>query len=134
MQTILQTGTTYASLFYTKPSNLRKKFYPEGKKIVCRELVKDLDVLGLAVWIMDDGTLAKGQISIATNSFSKDDIMWLVEFLNPKWGFNPKIHTRKQKYRSIAFSRSDSRKISDMINSIIPDSMKYKLSIRGLEE
>ena len=47
---------TSSSEFFTE---LREELYPKNIKIVSRSLLDRLQPLGLAIWIMDDGTLYK---------------------------------------------------------------------------
>lgn len=58
-------------------TDLRHKWYPNGTKIVPRDLV--LDPLSIAIWFFDDGSndLKNRQVSFATYSFSKDDCQFL---------------------------------------------------------
>jgi len=58
-------------------TELRAKWYPEGVKVVPRDL--ELDSLALAVWYFDDGTNSlKGRTaSFHTEGFSLDDVEFL---------------------------------------------------------
>ncbi len=57
----------------------RKKFYPNDKKIVPRDI--KLTPLVLAVWYMDDGCFSDHKCIIATDGFSKEDIVFLQNLL-----------------------------------------------------
>jgi hypothetical protein len=57
-------------------------FYPEGKKVVTKEILDQIGPLGLAVWFMDDGKVDFGirysynptpDIVICTDSFTKQE-------------------------------------------------------------
>jgi len=61
-------------------------YYRNGKKRVCKDVIHELDLLGLSIWLADDGsfslhgknkTCLRG--SIATCSFNKDEIYILME-------------------------------------------------------
>lgn len=60
---------------------LREKWYPEGRKIVPRDLV--LDPLSLAIWFFDDGSNheAERACRLATYSFQREDCEFLVSLL-----------------------------------------------------
>lgn len=80
-------GKSYRRAYFsTKVSpiftELREKWYPEGKKIVPRDLV--LDPLAIAIWFFDDGSNDVGArtCTFATYSFDKDDCDFLVSQLN----------------------------------------------------
>lgn len=52
-------------------SDLRKMWYPKGKKIIPEPILEKLDTLGLAVWYMDDGSLGSTDfLKISTCGFS----------------------------------------------------------------
>jgi len=62
-------------------------FYPHGVKVVPRWVTSFISPLGLAHWIMQDGSRQMGQgIMIATNSFTYDDCLFLAEFLTSEYG------------------------------------------------
>lgn len=51
-----------------------------------------LTPLGLANWIMQDGSFQKGQgINIATNSFTYDECLFLANILNKKYKFKTSV-------------------------------------------
>lgn len=59
-------------------TDLRKKWYPEDKKIVPRDL--ELNLEKLAVWLMDNGGPALRTLNTA--SFTEEDNLFLVEKIN----------------------------------------------------
>lgn len=56
---------------------LREKWYPDGKKIVPKDLV--LDPLSIAIWFFDDGSnyVEKRQARFSTNCFTPDELDFL---------------------------------------------------------
>lgn len=57
-------------------------FYPiNGIKVVPKNINQFLSPLALAVWIQDDGTSLPSGLKIATNSFTKEEVLFLCEIL-----------------------------------------------------
>lgn len=81
------TTFTFSSLAW-----IHNDFYPEGTKIVPRWVTMYLSPLGLAHWIMQDGSRQQGQgISLATNSFTHDDCVFLASFLTSCYGLKTSV-------------------------------------------
>ena len=87
--------------FMTRPNktlgNLRLKFYPQGKKVIPKD-IKNLLVtpLSLAVWYMDDGTLDNRShyhynAMFATYSFSSDGCICLARALEGNFGIKASV-------------------------------------------
>lgn len=85
-------------------SDLKELFYPNGKKILPKNIISKLTPLGYAMWYADDGTTilvqrspngsAKSRrIQICTDGFSKEEHEIISEELSNK-GFTPKIVDR----------------------------------------
>lgn len=56
----------------------RQRWYPDGKKIIPR----DIDVsnpVTLAQWFMGDGSVYHKQVTLSTHCFSEEDVKWLSE-------------------------------------------------------
>jgi len=75
----------YNSLAYSELSVIYKKWYPEGKKVVPKDI--ELTPLTLRQWYIGDGCLihprgSKPYISLATNGFPISNVGWLVEQLS----------------------------------------------------
>jgi hypothetical protein len=76
----------------------REIFYPEGKKIVPKQIGSLLtDPLSLAVWYMDDGSLDKRDkyhlnSTIATFCFSYKDCVLLTKTLKVNFGVEARVH------------------------------------------
>lgn len=63
-------------------TSLRDKWYPDGVKVVPRDL--ELDPLSLAIWYFDDGSdhLSDRCCRLATYGFARDDCEFLVSLLD----------------------------------------------------
>jgi len=82
----------YHSKMYVELLAIRRKWYPNGKKIVPRDII--ITPITLRQWFIGDGYLRKRKkgrphIILATDGFSISDIEWLVVQLN-KLGFKAK--------------------------------------------
>ncbi len=114
-------------------TELREVFYPNGKKVLPKELLNKINELGLTVWYLDDGhiNLLSNLINISTDNYSFDENYLIKEFLEKKWGMKVKVAKRKNKYY-LTFDRIASDKMLSILEKIfekycIPESLKYKL-------
>lgn len=76
----------------------RKMFYKGKFKKVPKNLRDLLTPLGLAVWIMDDGSRDKGCVRISTHNFSYSDHLKLQEILEAKFRIKSSIQKAKDKF------------------------------------
>lgn len=70
----------------------RESFYPNGKKIVPTNIDELLTDIGLAYWIMDDGSKQRKGLSLWVCAFSKEDIQRLIDILFNKLGLKCSVH------------------------------------------
>ena len=119
-------------------SKYRNIFYPNGKKIIPRELVeKNLNNLILAIWIMDDGrTQVANQkegivpyAELALNAYEKDDVEWLSYFFI-KNGYDCTL--KNFSGWRIFFSKKGTAKLMENISSYVLPSMRYKVAHRKM--
>ena len=76
----------FGTYYYTSFIWLYKLFYNNNKKKVIPKNIADyLTPLALAVWIMDDGTLKKPGVRIATNCFTLEEVELLKLALENKF-------------------------------------------------
>ena len=76
------TTFTFHSLLW-----IHEGFYPQRTKIVPVWVTDYISPLGLAHWIMQDGSRQIGQgVNLATNSFTYEDCLFLANFLTTKYG------------------------------------------------
>lgn len=106
---------------------LHGKFYSVRKKIIPRSLIeKHLNPFILAVWIMDDGSKDWGQLRINSQSFSKNENLFLRDLLQAKLGIITTLNRDKSQYRLRVSSDSMEALKRLTLPYIIP-SMLYKL-------
>lgn len=103
-------------------------------KLSLEEKLNKLNELGLALWIYDDGSLHKEKLfyNLCTHSFTKEDNLIIIDFLNKKFNIKASLRTENKKdgrvfyYISInKFSGSD--KINTILNKYKIECFSYKL-------
>jgi len=88
----------YHSRYYRNLIEIRKRWYPEGKKIVPSDI--ELRPITVQRWFMDDGSFFKtkgnviGRVVFSTNSFTRNDVDFLASKLVSAIGSNS-IHVNK---------------------------------------
>ena len=108
---------------------LRKQFYSGRKKVVPYELVEErLNPFVLAVWIMDDGSRDSRQLRINSQSFSKEENLFLRDLLDAKLGIKATLNQDKEKYR-LRISARSMRALAQLVKPNIIPSMLYKLPL-----
>lgn len=105
---------------------LRWHWYPEGTKIVPRDLV--LDPLSIAIWFADDGSnnVGKRQARFSTDCFSKIDCAFLCDLLAEY-----QVHAYVIKRNVVQVSARSYKTLIDLIRPHIPWScFAHKLHYR----
>lgn len=112
-------------------SEQRELWYKDGKKILPREYIeKNFDKLSFLLWFLDDGD-CQGRIS--TDSFSKEDVVFLRDLIHKKYGirFNIYHQTRRPQHNVLACPKGKYKKLLAVFQSLgisIP-CMLYKLNL-----
>jgi phage recombination protein Bet len=117
---VVKMTTKSCSYFY----NLRKDFYKDGKKIVSKDILNQLNDLGVAIWFMDDGNFKKTGVSEGCNPiirlytccFENQEI--IIDFFEKKYNVRPKI-LRKEKNPYISFDVQDTKIILDSLSDYL---------------
>ena len=81
----------------TELTEIYKKFYLKGKKIIPDDLI--IHPLSLAVWFMDDGCKSYRAIYLNTQKFNKSEQRKLAELLNEQFGIKATLNKDKIYYR-----------------------------------
>lgn len=122
--------TTSALPILTKYYNL---FYQNGKKTISKEILEQLDELGLTIWYLDDGSirLPENLINISTDSYSYEEHLMILDWLKRNFGVSPKISKRNRNYY-LTFNRKDSDFLLLIFKKVfethhIPKCIWYKL-------
>ena len=96
------------------------------KKKIPKTIKRSLTPLGLAVWIMDDGSRDKGCVRISTHNFSYSDQLKLQKILKAEFGIKCNIQKAKDKFWLWIKSESIPRLVKLIRPYFIP-SLLYKL-------
>ena len=137
---------------------LRQEWYPNGKKIVPKSLMENMNEIALMVWYLDDGDkmtkkdrmmysegfVQYNRARISTAGFNYKDNLFLKRILHKKFGIMPVIKKElkttpkfKKKYYRMSFnSRTrDFDKLMEIVkrqfeNLKVPKCMRYKIGER----
>lgn len=132
MGTSIIAGVTHTWFQFTTKSlaewnSLYSLFYVAGVKVIPTNIADILTPVSLAYWFMDDGGWTKTGIHLATNNFTPQDTIRLVDVLRSKFGLKCSIHSRNRIY---IWAGSCPRFI-DLVKPYIHSDMNYKLSAKA---
>lgn len=135
-------GNTWCSLTLKSLGTFRllyQMLYPDGtrqKRITTEYLLHITHPIALAWLWLDDGSRQKGHNNgvLCTNSYSKEDVEILREWLSTQWGLEAKIrevtHTLSKKTSWVLdFCAEAFTKMVTLITPYVPESMKYKTAL-----
>lgn len=128
-----RTGKVYSG--YRGNSKTHKVFtdiynslYINGVKTITPEyLAKITHPIALAYWFMDDGSYNG---NIATNSFTEQEVDFLIEWMAKKWNIlcsKTHVHIKDKVQYIIHISENSRPYFEDLIKPYIVTSMQYKL-------
>lgn len=112
-------------------SELRHLFYGAGRKTIPFQLLGGLGTLGLAVWIMDDGSYHQGgrYLRLCTNSFSRPEQVRLCEWFAATWSVKPRLIEDQRGATLLCFSRADTAIVVRLIQDHVVPCLLYKLGL-----
>lgn len=104
----------------------RDLWYPNGAKIVPKEIYDDFSALSLAIWYMDDGSKNNCSYYLHTEGFTLEDIEFLRNMLECKFSVFTEIHHNRGK--NVIYIKAVSRELfTSLISPYVCDSMRYKI-------
>jgi hypothetical protein len=123
-------------LFNWVRDDFYKKIDSKYIKIVPKNSYENLTEIGLAFWIMDDGSYnkIKQNLILCTDSYSKEDVLFLIEILKNKFGLScgiinyKKTKDGRDSYR-IRINKSSIPKLIKLTEGYFIKSMLYKLGL-----
>jgi hypothetical protein len=109
-------------------SHYRQHFYPDNKKIVPIGLVcEQLTPLGLAIWIMDDGSADRGAVRLNSQSFTECENVALAGILQSAFGLEARLNRDKSGFR-LRITAGSRARLLELVGAHIHPKMAYKLS------
>jgi hypothetical protein len=124
-----RSGTAYYFRTVTHPafSMYRERFYDGRRKIARIEWLREqLTDLGLAVWVMDDGSADGRGLRLNSQSFTLEENEGLAEILRTKFGLEVTLNRDKAAFRLRISAASRDRLLAIVESHLHPD-MSYKL-------
>ena len=106
-------------------------FYKDGRKVIDKKILGQLNPRSLAIWVCDDGSYSNTQdyIILCTNSYSLEEHKLIKEFFEKRFELSPTIGFRDNKYYYLRFKKEDTQKLIKIIKPFIPESMIYKIGV-----
>lgn len=109
-------------------------FYPNDKKVICKEALEQLTLEGIAWWYMDDGSMSIKKIDgkprgaeITLNTYlTAEENQVIIDFFQNQFGITWKLNKSKGKYR-LRMGKKEAMKFFPMIEQYIIPSMRYKI-------
>lgn len=103
------------------------------KKVPSMDLLKMcLTPQAMAVWIMDDGTSKGKGLTLATNSFTYEDLLLLQTFFKETYNWKVGIHKSGHENQFVIYVHAQSMKnLTKTVQPFMVESMYYKLGSYG---
>lgn len=128
-----RTGKIYKSIYFrtlTLPclNEYHDIFYKNKVKIIPKNLDELLTPIGLAYLIMDDGSITTHkQTVLHTRSFSKKEVLFIMEILKKNFSLETRIEEKKKDQWIIYIPVKQKIKLKDIVGPYIHESMLYKI-------
>ncbi len=124
-------GKAYYFRTVTHPafSEYRERFYQGNRKIVPIELLRErLTGLGIAIWLMDDGSADGQAVRLNTQSFSYEENEALASLLRTTFGLHVRVNRDKHAFR-LRIAAASKARLMEIVGSHMHPDMSYKLSL-----
>ncbi len=121
--------TSIWDLFYVRNNDLNRDIKTINKGLIINHLTE----VGLAYWIMGDGSLQKDlkTMILHTQSYTKAENLILSSELNDKFEFKTEVVPHKKKYWVIKFNSKDATLLHNLITPYMHSSMVHKIPIKS---
>ncbi len=103
--------------------------YPQGRKAISLQWLRQLTPFSLAVWYMDDGTYCSGRHTcmLYTGAFPRNQQRVLRAYLRAQWGITGCVIQRNRRQWCLRFTRLGTQQLLSLIEPHVLPSMEYKL-------
>ncbi|MBI3035149.1 hypothetical protein HYY71_02400 [Candidatus Woesearchaeota archaeon] len=132
-----RTCKTYDSILIWSKVNpiltdYHKVLYKNRRKNITKKFLNEFNVLGLAIWYMDDGYYhyGDGRCGFGTDSFNYSEHIIIKNWLKKRFGIDSQIHKRTKNNSfcyTIILPKIQADKFLKMIKSFVVPSLYYKL-------
>lgn len=112
----------FKSLSHPIFTQYRVKGYVDGKKRLNLDLIEDIDILGLAIWFMDDGSRTNDSCELNCHKFYDIEKLQLSTLLNRR--FNIAFNVTQN---TLYIPKEQHQKFKLLVLPYVLDSLKYKL-------
>jgi hypothetical protein len=112
-------------------NNLYSQFYANRVKIVPLNIADSLTAVGLAYWLMGDGTWVGSGVRIQTEYFTLKEVILLIDVLNFKFGLNSSVNVanKSKGQYSIYVPKKDLELLKKLVTPYFLPTFLYKLGI-----
>ena len=115
-------------------TELHNKFYVEKVKSIKPSIYNDLTPVGLAHWIMGDGTFNGITLLLCTDSYTIKEVVLLINVLIIKYEIHCTIRYYNQHYPRIYILKKSLPKMRQVVLPYMHSSMLYKLGLKKKRE
>lgn len=125
-------GRTYG---WWQLSTLHHQVYRNKKKTITREVLNQLKPLGIAVWIMDDGSWApkSGTYALHTEGYSYEEQGVIQRYFDDVWHLKTTIRHNKSKDKYfLYFDKQSSTLLRKIVAPHLHPSMSYKGGVKDV--
>ena len=103
-------------------------FYLNGNKIIPANLGELLTARSLAYWAMDDGNKTGTGFRLNTQSFTKDENLFLIKILKDNFNLDCTLNIHNKDLYRIYITTKSMPKFKDLVSPYFHESMMYKLN------
>ena len=119
---------SFSTYSYESFNWIYDSFYVNKIKQVPKNIETYLNPLALAVWLQDDGNKTYNTIRFCTNSYTLEEVNFLIDILYKKYNINSNPQKTSTKDQYVLYIKTESVSIlKDLVRPYIVPSMLYKL-------
>lgn len=121
---------SYTSIRHPAFTAYRQLFYPDGIKHISQPVLDGLEPLGIAFWLMDDGSYhqGRGYIYLSTNAYPREELELAADWFACRFGIKPLIHSAGRLGQfQLAFNRRSALTLRDMVCPYFFEKLLYKI-------
>lgn len=108
-------------------TDVYKKFYPDGKKVVTASILRGVDDLALAVWFCDDGSVNRNNYSLCLGNLTEAEYC-LVQTWFEKDGLpTTRVNHKDARCVTLNFHQTSMIRLCRRIRKHVPECMAWKL-------